>query len=138
MSATPLSDKLPSSGKPPSDNPPSKSGFVLLTIILKPFRLEALLSAVGPFHCLSLDASEVRGYGRQKGHLELYRGSEYTISFIPKVKVELVAPASELEELLQAIETSARTGRIGDGKIFIQHLDSLHSEEPWDSLLHKI
>lgn len=110
-------------------------GFVLVTIIMKPFRLEAVLSAIEPFHLLNLTASEVRGYGRQKGHLELYRGSEYTISFIPKVKVELVVSVSELEELLQAVQASARTGRIGDGKIFIQHLDSLHTEEPVDSLL---
>jgi nitrogen regulatory protein PII len=110
----------------------AEDGFVLVTIILKPFRLEALLAAIRPFHLVSLTASEVRGYGRQKGHLELYRGSEYTISFIPKVRVELVAPVSELEELLRAVGTSARTGRIGDGKVFIQHLHSLHSEEPAD------
>ena len=79
---------------------------------------------------LSLTACEVRGYGRQKGHLELYRGSEYEISFIPKVKIELVVPVSEVEELLRAVQTAARTGRIGDGKIFVQALDCFHVEEP--------
>jgi nitrogen regulatory protein PII len=102
--------------------------YYLATIIVKPFRLEAVLGALKPFHLVSLTASEVRGYGRQKGHLELYRGSEYVISFIPKIKVELVAPKSEIEELVQAVQSAARTGRIGDGKIFLQELDSHHSE----------
>ena len=104
-------------------------GFLLATIILKPFRLDAVLAALKPFHLISLTASEVRGYGRQKGHLELYRGSEYSISFIPKVKLELVAATSEMEEVLGAVQQSARTGRIGDGKIFLQRLDSFHSED---------
>lgn len=118
---------------PPSD-PPSRidGGFHHLTVILKPFRLDAVLSALRPFHLVSLTASEVRGYGRQKGHLELYRGSEYQISFIPKLRVEIVVSASELEEVLQAIPIAARTGRIGDGKVFVQKLDGLHSEEPVD------
>jgi nitrogen regulatory protein PII len=105
-------------------------GFVLVTIIIKPFRLEAVLNAIKPFHVVSLTASEVRGYGRQKGHLELYRGSEYTISFIPKVKLELVAPMAEIEELIAAASLSARTGRIGDGKVFIQGVTGLHTEAP--------
>jgi nitrogen regulatory protein PII len=104
-------------------------GFSLVTIIIKPFRLDAVLSALKPFHLASLVASEVRGYGRQKGHLELYRGSEYVISFIPKIKIELVAARSEVEELAQAVQLAARTGRIGDGKVFVQRLDALHSEE---------
>jgi nitrogen regulatory protein PII len=105
-------------------------GFVLLTIVIKPFRLEAVIAALRPFHVVSGTAVEVRGYGRQKGHLELYRGSEYVISFIPKVKLEVVAPAAEAEELMAAVEIAARTGRIGDGKVFVQRLEGIHSEEP--------
>ena len=104
-------------------------GFSLVTVIVKPFRLDAVLAALRPFHLVSMVASEVRGYGRQKGHLELYRGSEYVISFIPKIKIEIVAPRSEVEELAQAVRLSARTGRIGDGKLFVQELEGLHSEE---------
>jgi nitrogen regulatory protein PII len=108
-------------------------GFSLVTVIVKPFRLDAVLAALRPFHLESMVASEVRGYGRQKGHLELYRGSEYVISFIPKIKIEIVAPRSEVEELAQAVRLSARTGRIGDGKLFVQELEGLHSEEPLPS-----
>jgi nitrogen regulatory protein PII len=107
-----------------------KEGWILATVILKPFRLDAVVAAVKPFHVVSMTASEVRGYGRQKGHLELYRGSEYTISFIPKIKLEIVASSAEIEELLQAVQLAARTGRIGDGKIFLQPLEGLHTEEP--------
>lgn len=114
----------------PNGEPTSRTGFVFITVTMKPFRLEAVLSALKAFHLMSLTACEIRGYGRQKGHLELYRGSEYEISFIPKVKLELVAPSSELEELIQAVQSSARTGRIGDGKVFVQALDCLHTEEP--------
>jgi nitrogen regulatory protein P-II 2 len=109
---------------------PTTDGFVLATVIIKPFRLDAVLVAIRPFHVISLTACEVRGYGRQKGHLELYRGSEYSISFIPKIKLEIVAAATEVEELLAAVQTAARTGRIGDGKAFLQRFEHLHSEEP--------
>ena len=106
-----------------------QEGFSLVTVTIKPFRLDAVLAALRPFHLVSMVASEVRGYGRQKGHLELYRGSEYVISFIPKIKIELVAPRSEVEELAEAVRLAARTGRIGDGKLFVQALQGLHSEE---------
>jgi nitrogen regulatory protein P-II 2 len=109
---------------------PRSEGFYLVTVILKPFRLDAVLNALRPFHSVSITANEVRGYGRQKGHLELYRGSEYQISFIPKLRVEIVVSGSELEEVLRAVPIAARTGRIGDGKAFVQKLDGLHSEEP--------
>jgi nitrogen regulatory protein PII len=110
--------------------PGDGEGYYHLTVIVKPFRLDAVLSALKPFHVVSLTAAEVRGYGRQKGHLELYRGSEYVISFIPKVKLELVAPAGEIEEITRAIQMAARTGRIGDGKIFLHRLEGLESDEP--------
>ncbi len=111
---------------------PSAGGdhFVLLTVIIKPFRLDTVLTALRPFHAVSVTVSEVRGYGRQKGHLELYRGSEYVISFVPKLKLEIVAQSGEVEEIVQAVATAARTGRIGDGKIFFERLSGMHSDEP--------
>jgi len=109
--------------------PSHEGGFVWATVIIKPFRLDPVLEALKNFHIVSLTASEARGYGRQKGHLELYRGSEYSISFIPKVKLELVAPATEMDEIVAAIEGAARTGRIGDGKIFLQALDGVQTDE---------
>ena len=116
---------------PPQEPAPRRweDGYVLATVIIKPFRLDPVVEALRPFHLVSLTASEVRGYGRQKGHLELYRGSEYTISFIPKVKLEIVALSSEIEEVVAAVQLSARTGRIGDGKIFLHKLQSFYTEE---------
>jgi nitrogen regulatory protein PII len=93
-----------------------------VTVIIKPFRLEAVLRALQPFSLAELTVTEVRGYGRQKGHLELYRGAEYVIAFIPKVKLEFVLPALEFEAALSALCQAARTGRIGDGKVFVQDL----------------
>lgn len=104
----------------PSPGAPHEDERILVTLIIKPFRLDAVMSAVRPFHVEGVTVAEVRGYGRQKGHLELYRGAEYVVSFIPKLKVELVAFASETPELIQALQQAARTGRIGDGKIFVQ------------------
>ena len=102
---------------------PAGDGLVFLTVIVKPFRVEPVLAALEPFRIRSLAIAEVRGYGRQKGHLELYKGSEYAISFIPKVKIEVVLPAGEVEEMVGAVSRAARTGRIGDGKIFVQGCD---------------
>ena len=92
---------------------------VYLTLIIKPFRLESVLRALKPFPIAGFTATEVRGYGRQKGHLELYRGAEYVISFIPKVRIEFSARRSDLAEITEAVSQAARTGRIGDGKIFV-------------------
>lgn len=86
------------------------------------------MQALEPFRVRSLTTTEVRGYGRQKGHLELYRGHEYAISFIPKIKIEIVISVEELEEMLQAVSRAARTGRIGDGKIFLQGSDLIDLE----------
>jgi nitrogen regulatory protein P-II 2 len=107
--------------------PPDTSDLVYLTIIVKPFRMETVLHALTPFRVSSVLVSQARGYGRQKGHLELYRGREYAISFIPKVRIELAAPRAELEDLVKAVERAARTGRIGDGKIFV--LGTVASED---------
>lgn len=113
---------LPSDSSPPaprSGDDPGEGRFVHAIVIVKPFRVEPVLRALEPFGLRTLAISEVRGYGRQKGHLELYQGREYAISFIPKVKIEIVLPAEEVEPMIQAVSRAARTGRIGDGKVFL-------------------
>jgi nitrogen regulatory protein PII len=89
------------------------------TVIVKPFKLDDVLAALRPLPVQALMVSEVRGYGRQKGHLELYEGSEYEITFMPKVRLEFVASRFEREAIIRAVCQAARTGRIGDGKVFI-------------------
>lgn len=89
------------------------------TVIIKPFKLDDVLAALAPLPVQGLVVTECRGYGRQKGHLELYEGSEYEISFLPKVRLEFVASDFDREAIVQAVCRAARTGRIGDGKIFI-------------------
>jgi nitrogen regulatory protein PII len=87
--------------------------------IIKPFKLEDVKSALNDIGIQGMTVSEVSGYGRQKGHVELYRGAEYEISFIPKIKLELIVNDNQVELVLSAIENSAKTGKIGDGKIFV-------------------
>jgi len=87
--------------------------------IIKPFKLEDLKEALNAAGIAGMSVVEVKGYGRQKGHVELYRGAEYDVSFVPKVKVELVVADNELDKILGVIEETARTGKIGDGKIFV-------------------
>lgn len=93
-----------------------------VTAYVKPFKLDEVVDALAALPVEALAIEEVRGYGRQKGHLELYRGTEYEITFLPKVRVEFAVPAARLEEALRAIEESARTGRIGDGKVFVREV----------------
>ena len=87
--------------------------------IIKPFKLDAVKDALTDLGIAGLTVSEVRGFGRQKGHKEIYRGAEYTIDFVPKVKVELVVDEGLVRQAVEAITAAARTGQIGDGKIFI-------------------
>jgi nitrogen regulatory protein P-II 1 len=87
--------------------------------IIKPFKLDEVKNALAEVGVQGLTVSEVKGFGRQKGHTELYRGAEYTIDFLPKVKIEIVVPADKCEKVVEAIQAAAKTGRIGDGKIFI-------------------
>ena len=91
--------------------------------IVKPFKLEEVKEALNAAGIRGITMSEVRGFGRQKGHTELYRGAEYVVEFLPKIKLELVLPDDLVEKALEAIAGSAKTGRIGDGKIFIFPLD---------------
>jgi nitrogen regulatory protein P-II 1 len=91
--------------------------------IIKPFKLDDVKNAVTDLGISGMTVSEVRGFGRQKGHTELYRGAEYQIDFIPKVKIELVVPADQVTDVLAIVQKEACTGRIGDGKIFVLDVD---------------
>src|ERR1700739_2043114 len=91
----------------------------LITTIIKPFRLDEVRSALAALGVTGMTVTEVKGFGRQKGHTELYRGAEYTVDFLPKLKVEVVMDDALVERAVQAIQDAARTDKIGDGKIFV-------------------
>jgi len=93
--------------------------------IIKPFRLDALKDALAEMDIQGMTVSEVKGFGRQKGHKEIYRGAEYVVDFIPKVKIEIVLESERVEQVIAAIIGSARTGKIGDGKIFVLPVDTV-------------
>ena len=96
-----------------------------ITAIVKPFKLEEVREALGDCGVTGLTVTEVKGFGRQKGHTELYRGAEYVVDFLPKVKVEVVVADSLVERAMDAIVKAARTGKIGDGKIFVLDVDQV-------------
>jgi len=91
--------------------------------IIKPFKLNEVKDALHELGLLGMTVSEVKGFGRQKGHTEIYRGSEYTVDFLPKIKIEIVLPDSQVDAAVQSIISSARTGKIGDGKVFISKVE---------------
>jgi len=91
--------------------------------IIKPFKLEEVKDALGVIGIEGMTVAEVKGFGRQKGHTEIYRGSEYTVDFLPKIKIELVLPDEKLDEAVEAIVRTAKTGKIGDGKVFVSSID---------------
>ena len=95
----------------------------LVTAIIKPFKLEEVRSALTDLGIQGMTVSEVKGYGRQKGHTEIYRGAEYAVSFLPKVKIELVVATSDVDKVVETISRSAKTGQIGDGKIFVSTIE---------------
>jgi nitrogen regulatory protein P-II 2 len=110
----------------------------LVTAIIKPFKLEEVRSALTDLGLQGMTVTEVKGYGRQKGHTEIYRGAEYAVSFLPKVKIEVVAPAGSVDKAVEAIVRAARTGQIGDGKIFvspIEHAVRVRTGETDDSAI---
>jgi nitrogen regulatory protein P-II 2 len=92
--------------------------------IIKPFKLEEVRDALTAIGVHGLTVTEVKGYGRQKGHTEIYRGAEYAVSFLPKLKIEVAVSADVADKVVEAIVAAARTGQIGDGKIFVYNLDS--------------
>ena len=93
--------------------------------IIKPFKLEDVKEALKDVGVQGLTVTEVKGFGRQKGHTELYRGAEYVIDFLPKIKLEIVVPEDQVAKVVEAITESAKTGKIGDGKIFIFPMDEV-------------
>ncbi len=95
-----------------------------ITAIIKPFKLEEVKSALAEIGVDGMTVTEVKGFGRQKGHTEVYRGSEYTVDFLPKIKIEMVLPDGRVDSAVEAIIKAARTGKIGDGKIFVTPIDS--------------
>jgi len=97
----------------------------LITAIIKPFKLDEVREALSGVGVQGITVTEVKGFGRQKGHTELYRGAEYVVDFLPKVKLEAAVSDDILERALEAIEASAKTGKIGDGKIFVYTLEQV-------------
>lgn len=91
--------------------------------IIKPFKLDEVKEAITDLGCLGMTVSEVKGFGRQKGHTEIYRGAEYVVDFLPKIKVEVVVSDDDAGPLVAAIQRVAQTGRIGDGKIFVYNVE---------------
>jgi nitrogen regulatory protein P-II 2 len=97
----------------------------LVTAIIKPFKLDDVRDALAEVGVQGVTVTEVKGFGRQKGHTELYRGAEYVVDFLPKVKIEAAIDAKQLDKVIEAITKAARTGKIGDGKIFVYDLEQV-------------
>jgi nitrogen regulatory protein P-II 2 len=97
----------------------------LITAIIKPFKLDEVREALATVGVQGITVTEVKGFGRQKGHTELYRGAEYVVDFLPKVKVEAAVDDAIVDQVVEALEKSARTGKIGDGKIFVYTLEQV-------------
>ena len=97
----------------------------LVTAVIKPFKLDEVREGLAEIGVTGLTVTEVKGFGRQKGHTELYRGAEYIVDFLPKIKVEAIVEESIVETALEAIQKAAKTGRIGDGKIWVQSIDEV-------------
>jgi nitrogen regulatory protein P-II 2 len=97
----------------------------LITAVVKPFKLDDVREALADIGVQGITASEVKGFGRQKGHTELYRGAEYVVDFLPKVKLEIAVDDAQVDTVVEAITKAAHTGKIGDGKIFITNLEEV-------------
>jgi nitrogen regulatory protein P-II 2 len=97
----------------------------MVTAIVKPFKLDEVREALSAIGVQGITVTEVKGFGRQKGHTELYRGAEYVVDFLPKVKIEAAVDDAIVERVIEAIESAARTGKIGDGKVFVSALDQV-------------
>jgi nitrogen regulatory protein P-II 2 len=95
----------------------------LIVAIIKPFKLDDVRQALTPIGITGMTVTEVKGYGRQKGHTEIYRGAEYAVNFLPKIRVEVAVPSDRAAKTVEAITVAARTGQIGDGKIFVMTLE---------------
>jgi nitrogen regulatory protein P-II 1 len=96
-----------------------------ITAVIKPFKLDDVKAALEVLGVQGLTVSEVQGFGRQRGHTEVYRGAEYTVDFVPKVRIDVIAPDGDVPKLVDAIVEAARTGKIGDGKVWVTPIDAL-------------
>jgi nitrogen regulatory protein P-II 2 len=97
----------------------------MITAIIKPFKLDEVREALSAINVHGMTVTEVKGFGRQKGHTELYRGAEYVVDFLPKIKIEAAVDDAILDQVVEAVESAARTGKIGDGKIFVSDLEQV-------------
>ena len=97
----------------------------LVTAIIKPFKLDDVREALSEVGASGITVIEVKGFGRQKGHTELYRGAEYVVDFLPKIKIEVAISSDQVDQVIEAISSAAKTGKIGDGKIFVTSLDQV-------------
>ena len=97
----------------------------MVTAVIKPFKLDEVREALSQLGVQGITVTEVKGFGRQKGHTELYRGAEYVVDFLPKVKIEAAVDSGVVDQVIEAIEQSARTGKIGDGKIFVTDIEQV-------------
>ena len=95
----------------------------LIMAVIKPFRLDDVRDALSEIEIKGMTVTEVKGFGRQKGHTELYRGAEYAVDFLPKIKLEVAVPSDLVDRVIEAITTAAQTGKIGDGKIFVSEIE---------------
>ena len=95
----------------------------LVTAIIKPFKLENVRDTLLAIGVQGMTVTEVKGYGRQKGHTEIYRGAEYAVNFLPKIRVEIAVPSEQADKIVEAIGTAAKTGQIGDGKVFVTPIE---------------
>jgi nitrogen regulatory protein P-II 2 len=98
----------------------------LISAIIKPFKLDDVREALSEIGLQGMTVTEVKGFGRQKGHTELYRGAEYVVDFLPKVKLDVAVRAEQVDQIVEAISKAAKTGKIGDGKIFVYNLDQVY------------
>jgi len=106
-----------------TDQKPRTTNVKQVTAIIKPFKLDEVREALAEVGVSGLTVTEVKGFGRQKGHTELYRGAEYVVDFLPKIRVEVVLPDDQVEAAIEAVVKAARTGKIGDGKIFVSPVE---------------
>jgi nitrogen regulatory protein P-II 1 len=114
----------------------TKNQMKKIEAIIKPFKLEEVKESLGEVGITGMTVTEVKGFGRQKGHTEIYRGSEYTVDFLPKIKLELVVPDGTVQQAVGAIVKAAKTGKIGDGKVFVSPVEEsirIRTEEKGDS-----
>jgi nitrogen regulatory protein P-II 2 len=100
-----------------------KNAMKLVIAVIKPFKLDEVRDALTRIGIHGMTVSEVKGYGRQKGHMEIYRGAEYAVNFLPKVRIEVAVASEQIDQVVEAVATAAKTGQIGDGKIFVAPLE---------------